>query len=40
MRVRSDMLYEDLGLVQPEGGADMAGPKMIDFMPVRARSPN
>ncbi|WP_127902910.1 sulfatase family protein [Solirhodobacter olei] len=30
MRVRSDMVYEDLGLVQPEGGADIAGPLMVD----------
>lgn len=30
MRVRSDMLYEDLGLVQPEGGADRAGKPPVD----------
>jgi arylsulfatase A-like enzyme len=30
MRVRSDMTYEDLGLVQPEGGADRAGSLMFD----------
>ena len=35
MRVRSDMLYEDLGLVQPEGGADMAGEMMVDSWPMR-----
>lgn len=30
MRIRSDMTYEDLGLVQPEGGAEAAGPLMFD----------
>ena len=35
MRVRSDMLYEDLGLVQPEGGADVAGAQMVDGWPMR-----
>lgn len=30
MRIKSDMLYEDLGLVQPERGADIAGALMID----------
>ena len=35
MRVRSDMLYEDLGLVQPEGGAETAGEMMVDPWPMR-----
>ena len=35
MRIKSDMLYEDLGLVQPEGGADVAGPLMVDGWPMR-----
>ncbi|TMV91873.1 sulfatase [Thioclava sp. BHET1] len=35
MRVKSDMLYEDLGLVQPEGGTEIAGPLMVDHWPMR-----
>ncbi|SHI34904.1 sulfatase family protein [Wenxinia saemankumensis] len=35
MRVKSDMLYEDLALVQPEAGADRAGPQMVDGWPPR-----
>lgn len=35
MRVRSDMLYEDLALVQPEGGAEIAGELMVDDWPMR-----
>ncbi|KAL5041042.1 hypothetical protein BDW71DRAFT_201685 [Aspergillus fruticulosus] len=30
MRVAEDLTYGDLGLVQPEGGAALVGPKMID----------
>lgn len=30
MRVKSDLVYEDLGLVQPEGGAEHAGDRMLD----------
>ena len=30
MRIKSDMVYEDLGLVQPEGGADLAGQRMLN----------
>ncbi|KAL4925305.1 sulfatase family protein [Aspergillus undulatus] len=30
MRVAEDLTYGDLGLVQPEGGADLVGAKMID----------
>ncbi|MDD7973219.1 sulfatase [Roseinatronobacter alkalisoli] len=30
MRIRSDMIYDDLGLVQPSGGADTAGELMWD----------
>ncbi|AEQ51271.1 sulfatase family protein [Pelagibacterium halotolerans] len=30
MRIRSDMVYGDLGLVQPEGGAETAGELMWD----------
>ncbi len=35
MRVKSDILYEDLGLVQPEGGADTAGDLMVDGWSMR-----
>ncbi len=35
MRVKSDMLWEDLALVQPEGGADVAGEMMVDPWPMR-----
>ncbi|SDG89989.1 sulfatase family protein [Alloyangia pacifica] len=35
MRVKSDMLYEDLGLVQPEGGTELAGELMVDYWPMR-----
>ena len=35
MRVRSDLLYEDLGLVQPEGGGDVAGQQMVEPWPMR-----
>ena len=35
MRVRSDILWEDLGLVQPEGGSDRAGELMVDTWPMR-----
>ena len=35
MRVRSDLLYEDLGLVQPEGGSEVAGQQMIEAWPMR-----
>jgi len=35
MRVKSDMLWEDLALVQPEGGADVAGVMMVDPWPMR-----
>lgn len=35
MRVRSDMLYEDLGLVQPEGGSEIAGELLVDHWQMR-----
>ena len=35
MRVRSDMLYEDLGLVQPEGGKELAGELLVDNWSMR-----
>ncbi|AQZ54112.1 sulfatase [Martelella mediterranea] len=35
MRIKSDMLYEDLGLVQPEGGAEIAGELMVEGWPAR-----
>lgn len=35
MRVRADLVYEDLALVQPEGGASVAGPLMEDPWPMR-----
>jgi len=35
MRVRSDLLYEDLALVQPEAGADRAGVPMVEGWPMR-----
>ncbi|MCO6188530.1 sulfatase [Rhizobium sp. L1K21] len=35
MRVRSDMNWEDLGLVQPEGPSDVAGELMVDGWWVR-----
>lgn len=35
MRVRSDLLWDDLALVQPEGGADVAGVPMFDGWPMR-----
>ncbi|EAR51140.1 mucin-desulfating sulfatase (N-acetylglucosamine-6-sulfatase) [Oceanicola granulosus HTCC2516] len=37
MRVKSDLLYEDLALVQPEGGADTSGALMIDVDGWQAR---
>lgn len=35
MRIKEDMLYEDIALVQPEGGADVAGEMMVDPWPMR-----
>ncbi|MCJ8521102.1 arylsulfatase A-like enzyme [Pseudorhizobium tarimense] len=35
MRVRSDMLYDDLGLVQPEGGSEIAGDLLVDYWQMR-----
>ncbi len=35
MRIRADMTYEDLGLVQPTGPASQVGALMLDFLPIR-----
>lgn len=35
MRVRSDMLYDDLGLVQPEGGREIAGELLTEYWQMR-----
>ncbi|QQA42645.1 sulfatase [Pelagovum pacificum] len=35
MRVKSDLLWEDLALVQPEGPAGVAGEMMVDPWPMR-----
>ncbi|UJW87656.1 sulfatase family protein [Devosia sp. SL43] len=35
MRVRSDLLWEDLALVQPEGGAERAGHRMLEPFAMR-----
>jgi arylsulfatase A-like enzyme len=35
MRIRQDMTYMDLGLVQPEGGAAGVGELMTDYWPMR-----
>ncbi|SFO55154.1 Arylsulfatase A [Cohaesibacter marisflavi] len=35
MRIKSDMTYEDLGLVQPEGPAEQVGELVTDYWPQR-----
>ncbi|MEO8408989.1 MAG: sulfatase-like hydrolase/transferase, partial [Propionivibrio sp.] len=35
MRIRRDMNWEDLGLVQPEGPRELAGELMVDGWPIR-----
>ncbi|MFV0493358.1 MAG: sulfatase [Pseudorhodobacter sp.] len=35
MRIRSDMTYDDLGLVQPEGPGETVGELLVDYMQLR-----